>query len=231
MHISKKMAGVGALTATLVGHLGTGTVGAQEEPEGDPAIIAAREGFNGDGLGDLSGAIDPVLNPAEPDETQDSCGGEPGEACYHWDDGRAWLPQLNDTVIASIPNDWAASDSPGLATTTVRVYGTDWAQTASGVKAQKITAKDQMTCTGAGISGMSVGTGGLSVTGGATSTTGTRSATFSNTWLNQWHYKQDAHWRCKASNLSLAKVTRRVTATVNHKGGSTSPVAEYSFWF
>lgn len=238
-------------TGTLVAALAASSlapaplpVAAQVPPEElppDPAVVEARAAAAAQG--DLQPGPDPTagsapsVDPPAPAPAGAAtrgaigrCAGL-GEACWHSQIGRAYLPQAGTYIRAQIPNDWAKNDNPGILTTTLRIWGTDWAQTESGTAVDLIRHVDQMTCTGVGISGVSVGMSGLSVSGGGTSSTATARASNRNRWYLQRYYQDDAHWRCKASNVSSAKVTRRLVADVTHKEGTTAPQATYTFWF
>ena len=127
-----------------------------------------------------------------------------------------------------VGRDHPAQDKPGYLTTTLRVYGNVAAyRTGSG----SIELTSRFTCSGVGISGLTVGSGGASVSGGVTSSTLTwRSSRTSSTEVRQ-AYTEGGHFRCTASNAGPAKFTRRASALTSYKTGDTRAESSYSFWW
>lgn len=226
-----------SLGAVALMVLGAAPAGAQQTPDpaqSDPVTVAGRTSASASVTGDRSVGLAPRTGStvsAAGVGCRTGKGISAGVNDYFCATARAYLDTMSAWTRSQIPNDYAVNDRPGIATTTVRVYGTDWLQTENGASATSIKHTDQMTCTGVSLAGVSVSGGGASASTGITSATASRSASVDNTWFHQFFYNQDAHWRCKASNLGPAKVTRRSTGSVNYKNGTTSPVAEYSFWF
>ena len=121
-----------------------------------------------------------------------------------------------------------AQDSPGYLTTTLRVYGN-----AAGFRsdAGKVTLRSQFTCSGAGVGSLTIGASGVSVTGGATSSTLTWDSSRSSSTEVRQFYSEGGHFRCKASNATPAKFTRRAIATATYKSADTRAQDDYSFWW
>jgi hypothetical protein len=119
-----------------------------------------------------------------------------------------------------------ALDNPGPATTTLRIYG-NAAAFRDGPGDLGLVSK--FTCTGAGISGITIGTNGASVTGGSSSSTLTWPSLKNNTSVLRQYYTEGGHFRCKASNLTPAKFTRRGVASTNYKNSDTRAEDAYSF--
>jgi hypothetical protein len=119
-----------------------------------------------------------------------------------------------------------ARDAPGTATTTLRVYG-NAAAFRDGPGGLGLNSK--FTCTGAGVSGLSVGSSGASVSGGTASSTLSWASLRDDSSTLRQYYTEGGHFRCKASNLTLAKFTRRGTASANYKNRDTRAEDSYSF--
>jgi hypothetical protein len=198
---------------------GTPETVAAPSQEGDPAVIASR-----DALSKLPPAGEaPLVQPHQEGVLVDGAGVarvNEGKTLSGW--------SYTGGYVEVGANDWAAGDSPGWVTTTMRVYGNAAAwRTGNG----KIKLTSQFTCTGAGISGLSIGASGVSVSGGATSSTLTWDSTRTNSPEVRQFYDGDGHFRCKASNLSFAKTTRRAIGTASYKTADTRAQGEYSFWW
>ena len=149
-----------------------------------------------------------------------------GESDHHSAENTA-NHRVVGTIRAVIPDDFAQNDPPGILTTTVRVYGTDWLQTDSGATADLVHSS-KLTCTGASVSGITVGSGGVSVSGGTTSKTAT--VEFSaQSWFHQFDYYDGAEWQCSVSNFAPGVTTRRAGGLVDAGGVGTRTEASYSF--
>lgn len=137
--------------------------------------------------------------------------------------------KYNVTVFGS---DEVTNDAPGLATTTLRVYGDATArETGSATDVQKIALRNEFTCTGAGIGGLSIGSGGVSVSGGSTSSTLTWSSSRTSVRQVTQLFDGAGHFRCKASNATSAKFTHRLTAVASYKTLDVRAQDEYSHWW
>lgn len=119
-----------------------------------------------------------------------------------------------------------AADNPGPVTTTLRVYG-NAAAFRDGPGDLGLNSK--FTCSGAAISGLTIGSGGVSVSGGVTSSTLTWPSLRANVSVLRQYYTEGGHFRCRASNLTLAKFTRRGVASTNYKNVDTRAEDSYSF--
>lgn len=212
-------AGVAAATG-LTALVGATAAGAEDGDGADPAVVAAREA--------VAATPQPVgyQNPpaVQPDSAPMSTGPRPLLSMKDL----YWLAAKQTTggSIEVAGRDNPALDSPGPLTTTLRVYG-NAAAFRSGAGA--IGLKSEFTCTGSKVSSLSIGSSSVSVTGGATSSTLTWSSLRSDLATLRQYYTEGGHFRCKASNLTFAKFTRRATATANYKDTDTRAQDEYSF--
>ncbi len=214
------LATTGLATATgLAALAGAGAAGA--DGAGDPAVIAQREAAAAQPQ-PAGYQNPPAVQAAGPGSTAG-----PGRALTSLRD-RHYLSSKSTSggYIEVAARDNPAQDKPGLATTTLRVYG-NAAAFRDGVGDLGLLSK--FTCTGAGISGVSIGTSGASVSGGATSSTLSWPSLRNDSAVLRQYYTEGGHFRCKASNLSPAKFTRRGTASTNCKNVDTRAEDSYSF--
>ena len=203
--------GVAAISAVIPG---AKPAAAEDAP--DPAVLAAR-----------------TAAAAEPEPT-----GYQSPTTVQRDDlatpGRmADLYMLNGTNTSAGyvhvgARDNPAQDPPGYTFTTMRIYGNAGAFR-DGSGAISLTSK--FTCTGVGISSVTIGGSGISVTGGVASSTLTWKTSRSDATEARQNYAQDGHFRCRASNLSSAKTTHRGIAEATYKNTDTRAEDSYSFWW
>jgi hypothetical protein len=134
--------------------------------------------------------------------------------------------QTTGGYIELAARDNPAQDKPGALTTTMRIYG-NAASFRSGPG--DLGLRSQFTCTGTKVDGVTIGTSGVSVTGGIGSKTLTWSSLRNTTSVLRQYYTEGGHFRCKVSNLSPAKTTRRGIASAHYKYGDTRAEDSYSF--
>ncbi|MCB1038926.1 MAG: hypothetical protein R2701_12400 [Acidimicrobiales bacterium] len=216
MKMTTKVPTVGALALVAVA-AGAGVAqadGAADAP--DPAVVAAREAA---AMEVLPPGYD---NPAPVAPIAD------GVQVNVNDNYLFTAKTTSNGYLEVVGRDHPAQDKPGYLTTTLRVYGNVAAyRTGSG----SIELTSRFTCSGVGISGLTVGSGGASVSGGVTSSTLTwRSSRTSSTEVRQ-AYTEGGHFRCTASNAGPAKFTRRASALTSYKTGDTRAESSYSFWW
>lgn len=189
--------------------------------DADPAVIAEREAAAA--TPHPAGYQDPpAAQPAEGGETR------PEETASAKMRDLYYLSAVSRSggYIELAARDNPALDKPGPATTTLRIYG-NAAAFRNGPGDLGLVSK--FTCTGAGISGITIGASGASVSGGSSSSTLTWPSLKNNTSTLRQYYTEGGHFRCKASNLTPAKFTRRGVASTNYKNIDTRAEDAYSF--
>lgn len=210
------LASAGLAAATGIVAVGSGPVGADDA---DPAVVATRQAAaaapHAPGY-----QSPPDAQPAGPNPLPQGDSTRMGDLYY------LSAVQRTGGYIEVAARDNPAQDEPGPITTTLRVYGN---AAAFRDGAGDLGLNSKFTCTGSAISGVTIGAGGVSVSGGASSQTLTW-ATLNNTQsVIRQYYTEGGHFRCKASNLTVAKFTRRGVASANYKGADTRAEDSYSF--
>lgn len=203
--------GVAALTAVIPG---AKPAAADDAP--DPAVLATRT--------QAAAELQPAGYQAPATVQKDDIA-TPGRM--------ADLYTLNGTNTAAGyvhvgARDNPAQDSPGYLTTTLHIYGNSGAFR-DGNGAVSLTS--QFTCSGIGISSLTIGSGGASVTGGTTSSTLTWKTSRTDAAEARQNYAQDGNFRCKAGNAAPAKTTHRAVAQATYKNTDTRAEDSYSFWW
>lgn len=186
--------------------------GADDAP--DPVVVAERE---------AAAIVDPPASYRNPPAVSPAVDGVATSfSDLYYLSGKSTAGGYVEVAARDNP----AQDKPGIATTTLRVYGNAAAfRSDSG----KIVLRSQFTCSGAGIGSLTVGGSGWSVTGGVTSSTLTWDTSRSSSSEARQFYTEDGHFRCKASNVTKAKFTRRAIATASYKSVDTRAQDDYSF--
>jgi hypothetical protein len=213
------LAATGVAAATGLAALAGSTAAGADDA--DPAVVASRE---------AAAATPQPAGYQSPPDVQSS-GDAPvqtGPRPLHYVGDLYYLSGKSTSggYIEVSARDNPALDNPGVLTTTLRIYG-NAAAFRSG--AGDLGLKSTFTCTGAGITGLSIGTGGASVSGGAVSSTLTWPSLRNNTSVLRQYYTESGHFRCKASNAYVAKFTRRGVASTNYKNVDTRAEDSYSF--
>ena len=209
--------GVAAIATAFTG---VGSAAAEEasEPAPDPAVVADRK----------ARAAEP--HPADyqsPPEVQPLPDGmEPSAGRRLKDLYYLSAKSTSGGYIELFARDNPAQDNPGILTTTVRIYG-NAAAFRHGAGSIRLTSK--FTCSGVGVSGLSVGSSGVTVSGGATSSTLTWHTIRSRSTEARQAYSEGGHFRCKASNASPAVTTHRGIAGAAYKSVDTRAEDAYSF--
>jgi hypothetical protein len=217
MHITRSKAlsalalGLGASAASTL------PVAAQEAPQGDPAVIQTRVALSQQPHS--PGYQDPADVTPESAATGPQKIGGSGYKLYGVSRAAGYVG-----VFATAE---AVVDFPGPATTTAHIYGNALAAR-DGDGYVKLTTR--FTCTGAGISGVSLGAGG-SITGGVTSTTATLETSRTSAPSIRQFFEEDGHFKCKASNLSPAKTTHFGRAQARYKNDDTYANDDHAFWW
>lgn len=192
----------------------------QEQTSENPAVMAERrtDAYNAsvatDGLA--------TILIAEEGDSYPEDGGSPTQPVQQ----AAGIRYLYDEQVQSgkAVNVRASSilalDRPGAWTQTARVRGNAVGERGENGHASygfvKLTSK--WTCTGLGISGLSIGTGGVSVTGGADSKTLTWASERDNYRLVRQGYDAGGHFRCKFAIWGgFMKLTQRGLAEASFK--------------
>jgi hypothetical protein len=206
--------------STLVGIVPAGaTTGADApEPSPDPEVVAQREAQATLVL--APGDAAPPL--VQRDQAAPSTSSRLVDLRY--------LDAQNtaDGYVRVFARDNPIQDDPGYLTTTMRIYGNAAAfRDGSG----EVSLKSQFTCSGAGISGLSIGATSATVSGNVASSTLTWTSSRSSSTEVRQSYAEGGHFRCKASNATAAKTTRRGIATAQYKQVDTRAQDEYSFWW
>jgi len=210
------LATAGLAVTTGLGATGSGPAGAEDA---DPSVVANREAASG-APHDAGYQSPPDVGPAGSSAVPQSDGSRMGDLYY------LSAVQRTGGYIEVAARDNPAQDKPGKATTTLRVYG-NAAAFRDGPGDLGLNSK--FTCTGTAISGVTIGAGGVSVSVSASSTTLTWPSLKADTAVLRQYYTEGGHFRCKASNLTFAKFTRRGTASTNYKGSDTRAEDSYSF--
>ncbi|MCU1370692.1 MAG: hypothetical protein JWO77_1886 [Ilumatobacteraceae bacterium] len=206
--------------SALVG--ASGVAGADDAA--DPAVVAGREAAAAAPV-PAGYQNPPSVEPSGPDGP-DQPGELAGPIMMMKDLYTIHAVQRSGGYIEASLRDNPIQDKPGPLSTTMRIYG-NAAAFRDGPGDLGLTSK--FTCTGAGISGVTIGSGGVSVTGGPSSTTLTWSSLRNKTAVLRQYYTEGGHFRCKASNVSPAKFTRRITASTNYKDTDTRAEGSYNF--
>ena len=210
--------GIAAVTG-LAALAGASAAGADDA---DPAVVASREAAAAEPH--PAGYQSPAdVQPAGPDAAPlPAADGARMADLYHL---RA--VSTSGGYIEVSARDNPAQDKPGTLTTTMRIYG-NAAAFRSGNGDVGLVSK--FTCTGAKISGLSVGSSsGITISGGTSSSTLTWTTNRSNTTLARQYYTEDGNFRCKASNLTPAVTTHRGIASATNKTVDTRAEDAYSF--
>jgi hypothetical protein len=206
-----------ALGIAALGVLAPAPAGAETtEPAPDPEVVAIREAA-------VAGRPPVETDPAEVLLEDGSASAARAQDLYYLRE-----TSTSGGFVQVAARDNPAQDSPGYLTTTMRIYGN---AAAFRSDAGPIALKSQFTCSGAGISGLTIGSGGASVSGGVTSSTLTWNSSRSSYAEVRQFYSEGGHFRCKASNASPAKTTRRATATAEYKQNDVRAEDSYSFWW
>lgn len=212
-HRGWKLAALGA--ATIVG-LSPAAAAEGEEP--DPEVVADRE---------VRAAIDAASGITSTEEVQvGHVAPPPGlrvDDLYYLD-----AKNTSGGFAKVFARDHPAQDAPGWATTTMRIYGN---AAAFRDGAGEIDLESRFTCTGAGIGSLTIGSASVAITGGPTSQTLTWKSGRTNTSVVRQSYAEGGHFRCKASNATPAKTTRRGFATARYKESDVRAEDSYSFWW
>lgn len=203
--------------AVTTGLGAAGPVGADDDA--DPAVVASREAAAAMPH-DLGYQTPPDAAPAGPNPLPQGDATRMGDLYY------LSAVQRTGGYLELSARDNPAQDKPGKATTTLRVYG-NAAAFRDGPGDLGLNSK--FTCTGTSITGVTIGAGGVSVSASASSTTLTWPSLKANTSVLRQYYTEGGHFRCKASNITFAKFTRRATASTNYKGSDSRVEDSYSF--
>lgn len=206
-----------ASTAVLVA-----PAAAQEAPPTEAEVTAARE----------ARAADDATKSTDVPTVQPSGAATSSGTAYLKD--LYWLRSKQTTggYIELLARDNPLQDNPGLATTTMRIYGNSGAFRDG---AGNVGLADTFTCSGPTINSISIGAsssgGSISVSGGTTSKTLTWNSLNASSSELRHFYTEGGHFRCKVYNLAPAKTTRRGVASANYKSNETRAEDEYSFWW
>lgn len=207
-----------ASTAVLVA-----PAAAQEAPPTEAEVTAARE---------ERAAIDATMSTAVP--TVQPSGPATASSGTSYLKDLYWLrsEQTAGGYIELLARDNPLQDNPGLATTTMRIYGNS---AAFRDGAGNVGLADTFTCSGPTISSITIGAsssgGSISVSGGTTSKTLTWNSLNASSSELRHFYTEGGHFRCKVYNLAPAKTTRRGVASANYKSNETRAEDDYSFWW
>ena len=210
---STTFTGVAALAAVVAGPAGRASADTPTEGA-DPAVVAMRE--------QAANALLPPGYQAPPDAQPALAGSEGRMKDLYWLSAKS----TSGGYIELSARDNPAQDKPGKLTTTLRVYGNAAAfRDGNGL----VGLVSQFTCTGIGISGVTIGTSGASITGGSSSKTLTVNTNRQSSSVVRQYYTEGGHFRCQASNLGPAKFTRHGFATASYKTTDTRAQDDYSF--
>lgn len=214
-HRGWKAAALGVVT--IVG-LSPTAASAVESEEPDPDVVAARERR---GEADAERAITSTLEVQE-DQIVPPPGARVGDLYY--------LDATNTTGGRSrvFARDHPAQDKRGHITTTMRIYGN---AAAFRDGAGEVSLESKFTCTGTSVSNLSIGSSSVSISSGVGSKTLTWTSSRTNSSVVRQSYEQGGHFRCKTSNVTFAKTTRRGIAIAKYKETDVRAEDAYSFWW